>query len=46
MFYTPSWRLWQDRWDAWFYRPDRYSTGGVGFRVPFVHVCFKWGYRP
>jgi hypothetical protein len=28
---------------AWFYRPDEHSTGGVGFCIPGLHVCFMWG---
>lgn len=28
---------------VWFHRPDEHSTGGVGFCIPFLHVCFMWG---
>jgi len=28
---------------VWFYRPDEHSTGGVGFCLPGLHVCFTWG---
>jgi hypothetical protein len=28
---------------AWFYRPDNDSSGGVGFCIPGLHVCFMWG---
>lgn len=37
-------RLWPK---AWFHRPDAYSTGGVGFCLPGLHVVFCWGrHRP
>lgn len=28
---------------VWFYRPDKDSTGGVGFCLPGIHVVFTWG---
>ena len=28
---------------VWFNRPDKYSTGGVGFCIPGLHVVFCWG---
>lgn len=30
---------------GWFVRPDEDSTGGVGFRALWLHVCFMWGQR-
>jgi hypothetical protein len=35
-------------WDCkskrvWFYQPDEHSTGGIGFRLPGLHVVFTWG---
>jgi hypothetical protein len=45
--YGPSHTFWRSpKIRAWFYQPDRYSTGGVGFKVPFLHICFMWGRRP
>ena len=43
--YGPRHYFWRERWSAWFYRPDRDSTGGVGFKVPFLRICFMWGAR-
>lgn len=41
--YGPKHHFWKHRWDIWFFRPDKDSTGGVGFKVPGLHVCFMWG---
>lgn len=46
------WGSWKNRTDfgarrpvprVWFYRPAKYSTGGVGFCIPGLHVVFTWG---
>jgi len=34
---------WTLKPSVWFYRPCEHSSGGVGFKVPGVHVCFMWG---
>lgn len=39
------WRAIKGRDRAWFYKPDRCSSGGVGFCVPCLHACFMWGRR-
>lgn len=45
VLYGPRHEFWRTRWSRWCYGPDEYSTGGIGFKVPFVHVCFMWGRR-
>jgi hypothetical protein len=51
-FFTPKYHSWRGSkayprrlFDAWFYRPDEHSSGGAGFKVPFLQVCFMWGHR-
>lgn len=34
--YRPSGRV-------WFNKPDKDSTGAVGFCVPGLHIAFNWG---
>jgi hypothetical protein len=52
IFFTPKCSQWRGvkgferpLWDAWFYWPDEYSTGGVGVKIPFIFVCFQWTHR-
>jgi hypothetical protein len=46
-FFGPSDYCWRandmPRPRAWFHRPDDDSTGGAGFCIPGLHVCFMWG---
>lgn len=44
-FFGPNHYYWRHCPSLWFYRPDKHSTGGVGFKVPFLHLCFMWGRR-
>lgn len=37
------WRAFKAHERVWLHRPDRYSTGGVGFCIPGLHMCFTWG---
>lgn len=45
--FGPKHYWWKDApWNgkrAWFHRPDKDSTGGVGFCIPGLHVVFHWG---
>lgn len=41
--FGPSHYFWKHAMGVWFNRPNRDSTGGVGFCIPFLHVCFMWG---
>lgn len=41
--FGPRHYFWKGTPSAWFYRPDDHSTGGVGFKVPFLHICLMWG---